>query len=73
MVTNPIGHDFCSILTINEIIINLEMTEYILIFLGVAHVCAGAGTPLLSRLCGAINILSTKLDATVASVSVYGE
>jgi len=38
---------------------------------GVAHVCAGPGTPLLSRLCGAINILSTKLDATVASVSVY--
>ena len=42
---------------------------------GASAQCSGPGTstPLVSRLCGPINILSTQTEATKASIAVYGK
>ena len=54
--------------------VDLKNCDHFLFFIGVNHQCDNsAGAPLVTRLCGATKILSTKLDATVTSDSVCGK
>ena len=45
----------------------------LLFFSGAAAVCSGSGTPVIDKLCGATELLSTQKADAKSSASIYGK
>ena len=68
-----IGNKYAIISVAHKARLNLAWIEKFTFFSGAAAVCRGSGTPVIDKLCGATELLSTQKADAKSSASIYGK